>query len=181
MASELSKLAVLKDGIGWQFNCRFYPYNKWDDHKSQLTRQVVLPKPYRLRRRQDFSAVYRGGIRRTSEVFTLRALQRSGHSPLVNLSEPAKRASQLSCDAPTRLGISVSQKVSKRAVVRNRIKRQLRAAFRQLLPELAPGWDLVIVVHPKAIECKYGQFLQQLEQLLARTEVLNGHSRGSLF
>ena len=38
--------------------------------------------------------------------------------------------------APARIGITVSQKVSKRAVVRNRLKRQVRAALRGLLPQL---------------------------------------------
>jgi len=78
---------------------------------------------------------------------------------------------------PTRIGISISLKVSKRAVIRNRIKRQLRAAFRCLLPQLSPGWRLVVVVQPSAAqECDYQQFLQELEQLLAEAEVLNGHS-----
>lgn len=81
---------------------------------------------------------------------------------------------------PTRIGISIGRKVSKRAVVRNRIKRQIRAAARQLLPRLSPGWDIVAIVHSEAKECNSTQFLQELEQLLARAEVLNGHSRGSL-
>lgn len=75
----------------------------------------------------------------------------------------------------SRFGISISQKVSKRAVVRNRIKRQLRSALRQLLPELVPGWDVVIVVYPDAQECDYLQFLQQLKQLLAKARIIHGH------
>jgi ribonuclease P protein component len=79
--------------------------------------------------------------------------------------------------SPTRIGISISTKVSKRAVIRNRIKRQLRAAFRCLLPKLSLGWRVVVVVQPSAAqECDYQQFLQELEQLLAKAEVLNGNS-----
>jgi ribonuclease P protein component len=76
----------------------------------------------------------------------------------------------------TRIGISISQKVHKRAVIRNRIKRQLRAICRQLLPRFAQGWDLVITVHPQALQCDYQQFLQELEQLLTDAEVLDGYS-----
>lgn len=76
---------------------------------------------------------------------------------------------------PTRFGLSVSQKVSKRAVVRNRVKRLIRAAIRKLLPRVSPGWDFIVVVQPGAQECNYGQILQELEQLLAQAEVLNGH------
>lgn len=63
-------------------------------------------------------------------------------------------------------------------MIRNRIKRQLQAAFRCLLPQLLPGWQVVVVVQPSAVqeECDYLQFLQELKQLLAEAEVLNGNS-----
>lgn len=76
---------------------------------------------------------------------------------------------------PARIGISISQKVSKRAVIRNRIKRQIRAALRRFLPQLTPGWQLVIVVKPGANQCDYEGFLRELEQLLTSAEVLDGH------
>jgi ribonuclease P protein component len=76
---------------------------------------------------------------------------------------------------PTRIGISINQKVSKKAVVRNRIKRQIKAIFRQLLPIISPGWQLVVVVRQGAQECEYAQFLRELKQLLAEAEVINGH------
>jgi ribonuclease P protein component len=75
--------------------------------------------------------------------------------------------------AATQLGISISQKVSKRAVIRNRIKRQIRAAFQQLLPHLAADWRIVIVVKSNAVECGYEQFLQELKQLLISAEVIH--------
>jgi ribonuclease P protein component len=81
---------------------------------------------------------------------------------------------RLSADSPSRIGISISKKVSKKAVVRNRIKRQIRAILRQLLPRLKSGWNIVISVRSQAVECDYQQFLQELEQLLAKAEVLNG-------
>jgi len=76
------------------------------------------------------------------------------------------------------IGITISTKVSKRAVVRNRLKRRIAAALYQLLPKLSPGWRLVVIVQPTAgqLECVTQQFLQELEQLLAQAEVLNGHS-----
>jgi ribonuclease P protein component len=75
----------------------------------------------------------------------------------------------------TQIGISISQKVSKRAVVRNRIKRQIRSAVQQLLPEIPQGWKIVIVVKPTATQCDYEQFLQELKQLLKKSEVVNGN------
>lgn len=87
----------------------------------------------------------------------------------------SESVADLTPQAPAQIGISISLKVSKRAVVRNRIKRQIRAALRQLLPRLTAGWKLVIIVRPQAVECDYFQFLQELEQLLLDAEVLNGN------
>lgn len=75
---------------------------------------------------------------------------------------------------PIQVGISISKKVSKRAVVRNRIKRQLKAIVRPLLPRLESGLRMVILVRSEALTYEYGQFLQELEQLLVKAEVLNG-------
>lgn len=147
---------------------------------------MALPKAHRLKNRQEFSALFRKGIRCTTPHLTLRALRQSAKpetrkQSTSRLPTPvaAARGNEVAIaqsQLPSRLGISISQKVSKRAVVRNRIKRQLKAAFRQLLPKVAPGWLLVIVVKPEATQCDYHQFLQELEQLLVEAEVLNGHS-----
>ena len=129
---------------------------------------MALPKAYRLKSRQDFQAVFREGIRRHSSHFTLRALK-----PALSPETSSPTALPV-----TKIGIAISTKVSKRAVVRNKIKRQMTAALHQLLPKLAPGWRLVLIVKPTTTEtvCQTHKFLQELEQLLARSEVLNGHS-----
>lgn len=75
----------------------------------------------------------------------------------------------------TCIGISIGLKVSKRAVIRNRIKRRIRSAIQELLPHLSSGWQIVIVVKPSATQCGYGQFLQELKQLLVSAEVINEH------
>ena len=45
-----------------------------------------------------------------------------------------------------RIGILISTKVSKKAVVRNRFKRQVRSVIQTELPALKTGKDLVIIV-----------------------------------
>lgn len=90
------------------------------------------------------------------------------------LSLPTALVQSTRADSPTRIGISISVKVDKRSVVRNRIRRQIQAAFRRLLPLIPKNLDVVVVVHPLAIQCGYLQFLQELEQLLAEIEVLHG-------
>ena len=138
---------------------------------------MALPKANRLRRRQDFSAVYRSGNRRKSEHLTLitrRQLQSKRDRACSEVSAQ-KTQPMIAHSLRLRLGVSISLKVSKRAVVRNRLKRQIHAAFLHLLPQLSLGWDLVVVVQPQAIRCDYFQFLQELEQLLTDAEVYHGH------
>lgn len=124
----------------------------------------MLPIQNRLRHRRDFSRVYQRGTRLNSLALSLRAYSR------VKQTHPPEQSSH-----PVRIGFSISQKISKRAVIRNRIKRRLRAAFRQLLPRVQDGWDLILVVRPDAVECDYLEFLQQLEQLLAQANILHGN------
>lgn len=125
---------------------------------------MSLPKPYRLRRRQDFQRVYQQGKRDRGKYLMLRSWQEYSDTPGENL--PA-----------TRFGISVSQKVSKKAAVRNLLKRRVKAAIRQLLPAIDRGWLVVIGVKAAATTCEYDEILRELEQLLVAAEVINGHSR----
>jgi ribonuclease P protein component len=113
-----------------------------------------------LRKTQDFLTVYQQGRRQDSADLSLRIYQR----PTVEGEAP-----------PTRIGISISQKVSKRAVDRNRVKRQLKAACYQILPQMKSGRDIVLVVRSTALQCSYQQFLQQLKQLFTKAEILHGH------
>ena len=139
---------------------------------------MALPKAYRLSSRHDFRAVFREGIRRHGSHLTLRALRLKTKLTYPDVPEETAPSAENTQQQPTRIGISISTKVSKKAVVRNRIKRQLRAAFGCLLPRISPGWLIVVVVQPSAgqQECVTQQFLQELEQLLVAAEVLNGNS-----
>jgi len=123
---------------------------------------VSLPKANRLRHRNEFQAVYQKGGRCSGKYLVLRFLQE------ILPSEGDKTL------PPAKIGISISQKVSKKAVVRNRIKRQIRAIIRSLLPQLPPGWKIVVIVKSHAQGCSYEDFLRELKQLLIKSEVLHG-------
>lgn len=119
-------------------------------------------------------------MRRSTRNFTLRALRQfpalQGKPGLPDSDKPDRDATEKLERSPTRIGITVSTKVSKRAVVRNRIKRRIRAALRELLPGFAMGWMIVIIVQPVAAKCNYKEILQELKQLLIEAEVFDGHS-----
>ena len=140
---------------------------------------MALPSSNRLKSRHDFRAVFREGFRTHGYYMTLRALQpRNDKLPSSDTPDDSEREKTLPSLTPPRIGISISTKVSKKAVVRNRLKRQIAAVLYELLPKLAPEWRLVVVVKPTAAqqECGSKQFLQELEQLLVKAEVINGHS-----
>lgn len=150
---------------------------------------MALPQANRLKRRAEFQEVYQRGLRRNGRYFKVLALRQRGgarHSPPAKPAEVKNHRTHSKTliragvqgeesKQPTRIGISISQKVSKLAVIRNRIKRQIRAALRLMLPQIPPGWLLVIVVLQGAQECDYAQILRELEQLLVEAELLNGH------
>ncbi len=134
-----------------------------------------LPRANRLKHREDFNRIYQKGRRFKTDHLTLRVVSRVGVNGST-FSSKAKPGTSL----PTRIGISISVKVDKRSVVRNRIRRQIQAIFRQFLPYLRPNLDLLIIPHPQAVQCDYFQFLQELEQLLVEAEVLNGNPGGCI-
>lgn len=125
---------------------------------------MALPKQYRLSQSKQFARVYRVGKHAKAKCLAVKAM-----------CLPVNGA-----EGPSRFGITVSQKVSKRAVTRNRIKRQVSAAIHSLSPRLRPGHWVVIIVRSAASECDYWQFLQELEKLFSELEVLDGYSGGSL-
>ena len=98
-----------------------------------------FPKARHVRKNPEFLRIYSSG--------------RRVHSPHLNLVSLVRPGSSV-----TRLGLSVSRKVGD-AVVRNRVKRRLREAFRLNLHHLRQGVDLVLVARPSAA----GQGYRDLE------------------
>jgi ribonuclease P protein component len=66
-----------------------------------------------------------------------------------------------------RLGLTVSRKIGK-SVVRNRLKRRLREAFRLHKPESDACWDIVINVKRSAADASYRTLLGEFREVLAR-------------
>ena len=90
----------------------------------------------RLSRSRDFDAVYRNGRSVSTRFLVLYRFDREGED-----------------DGEARLGIAVPKKIGG-AVVRNRIKRRLREVWRELLSEVPPGADYVLLVRAPLAEAE---------------------------
>jgi ribonuclease P protein component len=72
-----------------------------------------------------------------------------------------------------RTAVVVSRKVSKSAVVRNRIRRRLYAVMRELGPELNRPYDIVVTVfHDTVLDSSQAELAGQLKKQLKDAGVL---------
>jgi ribonuclease P protein component len=112
-----------------------------------------VQRRYRLSRSRDFDAVYRRGKSVSTRFLVLYWFPRDDGG-----------------DEP-RLGLAVP-KASGSAVVRNRVKRQLREAWRALLPGVRAGQDYVLIARPglsEATEQRGFDWLQErVEEVLQK-------------
>ena len=78
----------------------------------------------------------------------------------------------------SRFGFSISRRVGG-AVVRNRLKRQLREIMRQA--PVKAGWDIIYIVRPTASGASYQGLEKKARDLLVRAKLLaEGHEGISL-
>ena len=70
-----------------------------------------------------------------------------------------------------RIGITTGKKIGK-AVLRNRSRRIIREAYRELSPSVRPGFDLVFVARGKTPFVKSGDILRAMKKELKDAGVL---------
>lgn len=71
----------------------------------------------------------------------------------------------------SRFGVSAGRSLGS-AVRRNRAKRLLREALRARLPNIHPGWDVVVIARNPMAEATYQQVQDALADVLRRAHLL---------
>jgi len=105
-------------------------------------------------------------LRKSSEFQRVRQQGRNITSRLLILAWTSNDVAQL------RIGFVVSKRISKRAVDRNYLKRLLGEAIRPLLPELTPGWDIVLSARKDTLTADLHTLEQDIPVLLRRARLL---------
>ncbi|MEK7173325.1 MAG: ribonuclease P protein component [Patescibacteria group bacterium] len=72
----------------------------------------------------------------------------------------------------SRAGFVCSKKTAKRAVDRNRAKRQLREGLRLIWPQIATGYDLALIVRAPLLGQPFDEIQAVVEKLLQKARLL---------
>jgi len=120
-----------------------------------------MNRRYRLTSAADFQRVWRTG--------------KSYAHPLVICAVRANQRSH------SRFGVTTKRKLGN-AVERNRARRRLRAALHHLQPDIADGWDILVMARPACLHAEWTDILDGLSVLLKRAGLLekeHERARGS--
>lgn len=111
---------------------------------------AMLPRHARVHTRADIERVMRKGRTLSSPFFAVKIVSRGD-------------------GALPRFGFIVSNKISKRAVVRNRIKRRLREQMRRRQEYFAPGSDVIVIARSPLVNADSSAIGAALDTLFSRS------------
>lgn len=113
-----------------------------------------------------YQKAWRNGARRSASTIAVYAL-RDKQARFLASRHPQHRI-------VNRIGISASKKVGG-AVQRNRAKRVIREAYRQIEREIGvkKGWIIVITPYPRSAQCKMDVVKRDLAYCLGKLELLD--------
>ncbi len=113
----------------------------------------MLPRDKRVTDNKDFQKIFRKGRRASSLSFGLSVLSNRG--------------------GVSRLGIIVGKKFSKKAVERNRAKRIIREAIKNLYSQINPSLDIIISLkNVRKNDLKLTAVEQELKVLFLKSGVI---------
>lgn len=114
----------------------------------------MLAKLSRLKRKKDFARIFKKGKGFRGQDLFLKVLPGLG--------------------AQSRFGIIVSQKISKKASERNKIRRRIRAAIFKKLPALGDNFDVVLLTAPGIEKKDFRAIEKTITELFKKASIIKG-------
>lgn len=112
----------------------------------------MLPALHRLKQEKDFSQ-----LARSRKIAFSKGLGMKMRENLLPYS---------------RFGVVVGLKVHKKANRRNLLKRRIREILRKHLKEIAPGYDVMVMTNPKALEADFADLEAQVLSCLKKLKLI---------
>ncbi len=146
----------------------------------------MLPKRFRLTK-SEFNAVRKHGRLLSGKLMAILLLRKSqlssAESANIRLQKKSEKSesdlSDLSIirssadlsrnsgfSANSQAGLIVSRRLSPKAVVRNLLKRRLRAALQRILPQISPDLHLVVLPNRRSLNATVEELESELRSLL---------------
>lgn len=126
----------------------------------------MMSATHRISRRSDFSRTLKRGVRVSTRDLVVSVSVVPTHWP-----DPSARRTHVSMTGGPWLGLIVSKSVGP-AVIRHRVARRLRAAFRQVMSDVPAAESFVVVrALPGAVRCSSDEIADQLREALARKRI----------
>ena len=124
----------------------------------------------RLRKVRDFNLVMKHGFWENGQFLDIKILELAKNQKFFPKKEnPETFSKQL------KLAISVGLKFHKSAVVRNRVRRQMREVLRLLIKDdqIKCGHYILVVAKKNILDKDYSEISQEIKVLLNRAKVIN--------
>lgn len=112
----------------------------------------MFSKQNRLTKKKDFDNVFKKGRSSFDKIIGIKIVQNDFDF--------------------CRIGIMVSVKVDKRAVIRNKIKRQIRNITQKFLPDIKNGHDIVIIAQPFIAEKDFSEIEKSINKHFKKLKLI---------
>lgn len=123
----------------------------------------MLPKEYKLKKMKDFEILFKEGRFVSGELFTAKVWK-------IN---PTKYPKRKYAEGDLKIGVVVGLKVSKSAVKRNRLKRQMREVVRLALKneKIKVGFMVALIAKPSALGKDYEEIEKDIVNVFGKARL----------
>ncbi|MBP9732478.1 MAG: ribonuclease P protein component [Candidatus Magasanikbacteria bacterium] len=124
----------------------------------------MLTEQYRLKKMKDFEILFAEGRFVSGNILSAKVWK----------IDPAKYPKRGYVENDLKIGFVASVKHEKKAVGRNRVKRQMREVVRLLLKDnrIKEGYFIAFLSTPKLFSAEYADIAQDIESILKKARLL---------